>query len=54
MSSSARVMREGDAAIVIAPLALFVLGGAAANDGSAHVFSDDVKRRLGYLPILGF
>ena len=34
----ARVIREGNAAIAIPPLALFVLGGAAANDGARMCF----------------
>jgi hypothetical protein len=48
----ARVMREGRADIAIPPLALFVLGGTA-DAGSTYVFFDDLRHRMGYLPIVG-
>jgi hypothetical protein len=49
----ATCMREGRSDVVLTPWALFCLGGAAASDAT-YVFYHDLRRELGYLPILGF
>jgi hypothetical protein len=46
-------MREGRSDVFLTPWALFALGGAADADAT-YVFSHDLRRELGYLPIVGF
>jgi hypothetical protein len=49
----ATCMREGRSDVFLPPWALFALGGAADRE-STYVFYHDLRRELGYLPILGF
>jgi hypothetical protein len=49
----ATCMRDGRSDVFLAPWALFTVGGAAAPE-STYAFCKDLRRELGYLPILGF
>ena len=49
----ATCMRERRSDVFLSPWALFCLGGAAAPE-STYVFFHDLRRELGYLPIIGF
>jgi hypothetical protein len=49
----ATCMREGRADVFLPPWALFALGGAR-DPNATYAFFKDLRRELGYLPILGF
>jgi hypothetical protein len=48
----ATCMREGRSDVFLPPWALFCLGGAAVPDAT-YIFYHDLRRELGYLPVLG-
>jgi hypothetical protein len=50
----ATCMRERRSDVFLAPWALFILGGAVDPEKITYCFFQDLRRELGYLPILGF